>query len=55
MFTNTVKIICPEKEDDVSSVINVIVYLWKKKLIITKTVMTNPVMIMMMTASVTVI
>ena len=36
-------------------VINVIVYLWKKKLIIMKTAMTNSIMILMMTTSVTVI
>ena len=38
-----VKIICPENENDISSVINVIVYLWQKKLIIMKT--TKPIMV----------
>ena len=45
----------PKNEDDVSSVINVIVYLWKKKLIIMKIAITNPIIIMTMTTSVTVI
>ena len=51
MSQSTVKIICPENEDDVSSVINVIVYLWKKKLIFIKTAMANPIMIMLTTTS----
>ena len=42
----TVKIISPENVHDVSSVINVIVYLRKKNVIIMKTAMTNPIMIM---------
>ena len=42
MFPSTVKIICPENEDDVSSVINVIVYLWKIKVDHHETTMTNP-------------
>ena len=49
MSPSTVKIICPGNKDDVSSVINVIVYLWKNRLIIMKAVMTNPIMIMPMT------
>ena len=30
MYPSTVKIICPENEDDVSSVITVMVQLWKE-------------------------
>ena len=46
MPLSTVKIVCPENEDDVSNVINVTVYFWKNKLIIMKTAMTNPITIM---------
>ena len=53
MPLSTVKIICPENEDDVSSVINVTVYFWKNKLIIMKKAMANPITIM--TTSMTVI
>ena len=38
-----VRIICPENENDISSAINVIVYLWQEKLIIMKT--TRPIMV----------
>ena len=55
MFPTTVKIICPENEGDISSVITVVAWLWKKKMIIMKTVVTNPILIMTTTTSVTVI
>ena len=40
--SSTVKILCPENENDVSSVITVKVWSWKKKLIFMKTLMTYP-------------
>lgn len=45
---------CPENED-VSSVINLMIFLWKKNMIIMKIVMKNLIMIMTITASVTVV
>ena len=48
MPSSIVQIISPENEDDISSVTTVKVYFRKRKLIIMKKVMTNPIMFMTM-------